>query len=476
MPQKLTIEEVKDKIKQFNQNIEIIDNCYTNSKTPLKCKCLIDGNVFKMCWNNLMYGHGCNMCYERERTLDLRYVESFVNQKGLELLKTTRDNDKSKTNKLKLFLKCKNGHLTSKSWSAFTKFPYCSECNKGINAKTTSERHRLDIRFILDFVNLRSCKIIHGIDDYINSHNTIFTFQCEKGHQWAENFTDFKRHNGCPECNQILKKTNYEDIKFYLFRYGSRIISKEVQDVKSKFTFECKCGNVDTIVFSEFRKHKCCKSCRKLYEIYTLDFLDILFNNQNMILLSKRDLYKKTDKIHYICSCGKTNSKTLTSWFEAPVCPDCSVENRSGENHPEWHGGITSLYKKFRGNVKKWVRETLKKHNNQCILTGQQSKLVHHIYGFDLIMSEVLEKNNLPIHSKIGKYTDAELFIMGRTCTALHYKYGLGAVLHPKIHDLFHHLYKYGSNTPDQFDEFKQRLKSGEFNTYLEQHDLSLVI
>ena len=56
-----------------------------------------------------------------------------------------------------------------------------------------------------------------------------------------------------------------------------------------------------------------------------------------------------------------------------------------------------------------------------------------------------------------------ELEIIENECIRLHYSYGLGIALSPKIHDLFHSVYSRYNNTPEQFKEFQQRYLSGEF-------------
>lgn len=59
---RLTIEYVKEKIKEINENIEIIDTSYTNAFKPLLCKCMIDNHTWSPCWNSLQRNQGCPEC------------------------------------------------------------------------------------------------------------------------------------------------------------------------------------------------------------------------------------------------------------------------------------------------------------------------------------------------------------------------------------------------------------------------------
>ncbi|MBU3186666.1 hypothetical protein [Clostridium estertheticum] len=64
---KLTLEDVKERLKIINPNIEILSKTYINAHEPLECKCLIDGNIFTPPWNSLQHGVGCSVCYFKSR-------------------------------------------------------------------------------------------------------------------------------------------------------------------------------------------------------------------------------------------------------------------------------------------------------------------------------------------------------------------------------------------------------------------------
>jgi hypothetical protein len=104
----------------------------------------------------------------------------------------------------------------------------------------------------------------------------------------------------------------------------------------------------------------------------------------------------------------------------------------------------------------------MKANNYKCILTGKRFDIIHHLYGFDKIIQETFNIVNLPIYDEINMYSVEQLDTFSKVCNELHYKYGLGVCLTKEMHDKFHLEYGYGNNTPEQFEEFKQRY-------YLEQ-------
>ena len=65
MGKKLTLEEIKDRLKEINPNVEVLDDKYIDNFTKLKCKCLIDGHEWEVTWDNLSHNRGCPVCSGR---------------------------------------------------------------------------------------------------------------------------------------------------------------------------------------------------------------------------------------------------------------------------------------------------------------------------------------------------------------------------------------------------------------------------
>lgn len=62
---KLTLEDVKEKLLKINPNIKVLSDKYINGTSKLKCRCLIDGYIWGITWNDLRRGQGCPKCYRR---------------------------------------------------------------------------------------------------------------------------------------------------------------------------------------------------------------------------------------------------------------------------------------------------------------------------------------------------------------------------------------------------------------------------
>lgn len=60
--QRLSIEEVKNRLEYINPNVKILSEEYIHTREKLKCKCVINGCEWKTTWDSLSQGHGCPIC------------------------------------------------------------------------------------------------------------------------------------------------------------------------------------------------------------------------------------------------------------------------------------------------------------------------------------------------------------------------------------------------------------------------------
>lgn len=155
----------------------------------------------------------------------------------------------------------------------------------------------------------------------------------------------------------------------------------------------------------------------------------------------------------------------------------------SGENNPSWQGGITPISKHLRNLpiVTQWKYNVRIKENNKCQLTGKQvhggNSDVHHLYGFNMIVLDAHNTYNIKIKEQVKDYTEEELKLLEDYIVEWHKDSSNGILLSEEVHYLFHNcrdkdgnvLYGKGNNTPEQFEEFKERYLNGEFDTELKE-------
>jgi len=229
------------------------------------------------------------------------------------------------------------------------------------------------------------------------------------------------------------------------------------------------------ISYSNFDKGRGCKYCgaenrkssRRIYNIYTIrkEFKERGYTlNSNIFTSLDENLFYTCDKHP---NYGE-QSVTYYGFKKATHnCKECYAENSKGSNSAHWKGGLTPLYNALRKHITPWIEDSKNKSKRKCVLTGKRSSLVHHLYSFNTILLETLEILNIKWDKKIGikleDLSDELTELIKIKFLGLHYNYGLGVCVSKRYHILFHKLYGAGNNTPEQFEEFKQRYLSGEF-------------
>jgi hypothetical protein len=356
-----------------------------------------------------------------------------------------------------LVIQCDKGHIFEMKWSSFQQGRRCTVCNGGI--KLTYDQIRNEI-------NISGCLLLS--ESYVNS-STKLKIKCKCGNIFYKTYNEFNSQNQkqCPECGIKLRSENqkltYEYVKSYLQNEGYEILQDYFINTSTKIKIKCSNGHEYFVKFNTFKNGNRCGECCGNQK-YTIEEVSLYMDSLGFKLLSKKYINNK-EKLFIQCPEGHIFESTFTHFKNSHSCKICSLNGRSGENHYSWKGGIKPIYNYLRSKLYEWKKESIKNCNNKCIITGIEDHIdIHHLYGFDLILDELLELTKIPLKSTIGEYSNKELEILEENCIRLHYKYPLGVCLTDEMHDEFHKIYGYGKNTPEQFYEF-YRMKTGkEYN------------
>lgn len=394
MGKKLTHDEFVGRMKLVNPNIKIIGK-YINSSTKIKCKCLTHNVVWSAKPSQLLNNHGCKKC-------------------GAEKI----------SNKL-------------------------------------SGSHNI---FINKLFNLNPN--IQILDQYVNNH-TYVRCKCKiDDYEWSAKPANLLNGYGCPKCAGNITKTTKEFIaEMNNINSNIEIIGK-YKNRKTNILCKCKIHNYTWYAkpsnlllgincpICEHEKMSKNNKRRKTNDEFVKEIYNI---NPNIKLLS--EYYNA--KTNVLCECLIDHNIFYMSprlLLRGEGCDICGIEKRKGENNPSWNGGISSLQNYLRKSINPWKRDSFINSNFTCDISGMNKNLIiHHKYGFNLIVKETLQQTNLPLYRNINKYSQDELSLLSKTCLELHYKHGLGVCLNDKIHKNFHKLYGNKNNTPEQYEEFKNK-------------------
>lgn len=126
--------------------------------------------------------------------------------------------------------------------------------------------------------------------------------------------------------------------------------------------------------------------------------------------------------------------------------------------------GCLSNY--IRKSIYDWKIKSIKNCNYRCVLTGDRFDVVHHIYGFNLILEETLNDLSIELKDNLEDYSTEELILILEYFKKTQNKYPLGVCLTNDIHKIFHSIYGYGFNTIKQWDKFCLDYKNGIYKNY----------
>lgn len=333
------------------------------------------------------------------------------------------------------------------------------------------------------------------MDEYYTNTHTKLKMKCAYNHEIEISFNNFLKNKRCKKCaDEKLRKDRQrpvDEIYSYIKKYDFSFIKwvDEYQNCKSKFIIKCNNNHIICTNYNNFKKSKNkCKDCARQQGIFTTKKLDgeFVYNEfirYGYIPLFNYEDYKSTDQsLPFICPNHKNNGIqyiSLDSIRRNYECKYCSLEKRSGRNHYCWKGGFSPFAEYLRNQIKPWINDSFKYYNYKCIFTGLNNKhlIIHHSSNnFSNIVKETFKQLNMKIKSKLSDYTDNEKQEISSLCLKLHYQYGFGVCMIDSLHILFHKLYGKTHNTSQQLDEFKIRLKSGEFNDFLKENNLKLII
>jgi len=277
-----------------------------------------------------------------------------------------------------------------------------------------------------------------------------------------------------------IRKNNIDLVRKEFEERNLILLTKEYYNPDDYMEFICpshKDKGIQSIRYGNFKyKNQGCKYCSydKLSQQKRLDFSIVqeAFKQRKYILIStKEDYINSNSKLKYICPLHKNIIQEISynNLVSGSGCSICAIENNSGENNHNWKGGRSSLYEYLRNCIVDWKKESMINCNYKCVLTNQRFDTIHHLYGFDLIVEEILSENNLIFKQSIFEYEKDELEILKNQCIEKHKKYN-GVCIINSLHVIFHKNYGFGRNTPEQFEEFTQRYKNFEFDYLLDDN------
>ena len=232
------------------------------------------------------------------------------------------------------------------------------------------------------------------------------------------------------------------------------------------------CGHINHISYNMFMKINGCGQCRRdtfYINRYSENDLIKIIEDNDLKFIGFQDSYKDGSSIiSYKCKEDHITNRMVKDFVKYPTCKMCKNISRAlanrGDGSSSWKGGVSKIWVAARARLDPWTLQSLKAGEYKCCITGKSDVLidVHHIRSFKLIAIEALREFGIEDECYYWKtYQDYGEDVLSKI-VELNNKYGLGALMRKDIHQLYHKIFGHGNNTEEQFEEFKQRIKSGD--------------
>ena len=275
---KLKFEDVKLYIEQ--QGHMLLSSEYIGAHTKMNIKCP-QGHYYKAHWNSFQQGHRCPYCAGQVVTYE--DVKKHIESLGYLLLSESYENSG-----FYLKIRCNRGHEYQVKWSIIERGNRCPHCSK--NRKITQEE-------VEGFIFSQGYKLL---STYKNNY-TKLDIECNQGHQYKVAWRTFKSQKArCPFCAGNMKLT-IEYVRKQIENDGYVLLSKEYENSYSKMNVQCDKGHKYWVNWSDFRTGNRCPQCRQSKgERFLQQLLPTLFPNTNIISQSNMEVLEKQTVDFYI--------------------------------------------------------------------------------------------------------------------------------------------------------------------------------
>lgn len=483
MGRKLEYEQVKQFIDvDSNSGCKLISEIYVgiDNKLKIKCNC---GEIFETTFYNFRkqnkrHCDSCgikNMLDKSISGLEDVSEEIYKNSNGMCRLISEDYNG----NKKPIIIQCMHNHKLDTTLNSFRKSDYkCYECSK-------IEREKKNImtlhKNIIDKARERNYEVIGSLANCKNNKD-IYTLKCPNGHLWETSYSNFKIRN-CRHCQYenmaISSRLDGKRIYDYFVNFGF-IPQFQPEDYKNNqqlLPYVCEKHIEKGVQYTSYGNIYCGRGCyycgreivegaKRLSQKEVFEFLSSL----GLYPIDGEKYKNSSTAIKFRCAKHPNEIQELiynsVQQGHTP-CKFCDIENRSGENNYNWKGGMTPIHNYLRGKLKDWKNLSKVASNYKCDITGLRFDNIHHVYGFDAILDEIIQENNIVLKQNVSDYTEQELIILEEKCIQKHNLH-IGVCLCNTMHELFHKYYGYGKNTPVQYDEFKKDYYNGKYDNELD--------
>lgn len=290
-----------------------------------------------------------------------------------------------------------------------------------------------------------------------DSRPLLLTFKCPQcGSSFDRMLSNIYRKDRSKKCGLCLKRDleiknlikNQDKVSKLIQNKGLEIVDiSDYKNEESPLRLICECGEIFITTYASIRnssKNVRCKKCKgnkvRIKNRIPFNSIKRMYKEEGCILLSDEKEYVNIfSEMKFVAICGHIHTSTIQCFKNSKfkLCGNCSKNIHRGENAYNWKGGVYNNEKtKFRKTYefKFWQIAVFKRDKHTCQCCGSKKNInAHHLDGYNWCKEKRTDIDN-------------------------------GITLCEECHKMFHHVYGYGNNTKDQYEEFIKG--KGRKNTY----------
>ena len=146
-------------------------------------------------------------------------------------------------------------------------------------------------------------------------------------------------------------------------------------------------------------------------------------------------------------------------------CFWCGIEKRSGANSVNYKGSLvnTPIHEYARKGLKEWKRKIIAESNYICdtsFVKANGNFAVHHLISSHVILDNIVSEYCAITNTTTTALSFEDITVVKSIYDIIH-KHITGVFISKAIHKLFHDMYGYRHNTPNQYLEFKSDFQKG---------------
>lgn len=333
----LKLEDVINRVKKLNPNIQILSAEYVDAHGKLDCLCLLDNHQFPKSWAELSQGQGCPAC--AGRVVSDKNRVSILRKDLIKYFKNPKDADNYSIGSIKLVdgicPECGFEKPIMPNTLYYQGFS-CKKCGDGISIPNKFVFNVLS-QINVDFIPEKSFEWSQNkrYDFYIPSLNMIIEVHGEQHYRHPGRGRSLEEEQKNDEIKEILAKKN--DIKHYITVDCSNSSIDYLQEkVKQAFYMYF---NLDTIIWEEVYNYCTSSLMVKAWDLInfgftTTEIAKILKVTDCTVVryLKNGNKMGKTNYIPYQSIRNKVNQYTLDGIYLNSYESNIDAMNKTGVN------------------------------------------------------------------------------------------------------------------------------------------------